>query len=191
LQKPPKNHLVDLVGAALLKQVADEFRQSRDPYGKAWAPVKRTREKDRLAREKRAAEGKAAKADKPLVDSGRMRGSVSFKAGSSDLVRIFIPVDYASYHQQGTNPTKTHTRKGGVLAFDPKTNRFISKRRKRTEGMESVGVRFFKSYNRMAGAIKRRQMLPEEDTGGLGSIWTTAIAKVCKRAMVAWAKGTR
>jgi phage gpG-like protein len=85
-------------GAALMKQVSDEFRESRDPYGKAWAPVVRDRGRDRRARAKRTAAGKKPKADKPLIDTGRMRASVTAKVTGSD-VRIVIPVNYASYHQ--------------------------------------------------------------------------------------------
>lgn len=89
------------VSAALMKEVADEFRQSRDPYGNLWAPVHRDRAKDRRARARRVAKKLAARADKPLIDTGRMRASVIARVIGSE-VRVAIPVEYASYHQYGT-----------------------------------------------------------------------------------------
>lgn len=93
--------LTKRLGVAFMKEVADEFRQSRDPYGKPWAPVVRNRKRDRRARAKRAAAGKPPKADKPLIDTGRMRASVVARTERS-TVRIAIPVQYASFHQDGT-----------------------------------------------------------------------------------------
>jgi phage gpG-like protein len=110
------------VAAGFMKEVADEFRRSRDPYGNPWAPVNRSRGKDRRARARRLAAGKPVKADKPLVDTGRLRGSVVARAVGTE-VRIALPVEYASYHQYGTR------------------------------------------------RIKRRQILPEADTGGLPPRW--------------------
>jgi phage virion morphogenesis protein len=78
------------VGAALVKQVADEFRESRDPYGRAWAPVFR-----RVKGRKGLVQGK------PLIKTGRLRASVVAKISGSE-VRIALPVEYASYHQFGT-----------------------------------------------------------------------------------------
>lgn len=97
--------LAKVLGVAALKQVADSFRQSRDPYGKPWAPVFRNRARDRRSRASRARRGLAARADKPLVDTGRLRGAATAPASmstSSVGVRIAIPVEYASHHQYGT-----------------------------------------------------------------------------------------
>lgn len=120
--------LAKRIGAAFVKQVADEFKESRDPYGNAWAPVMRDRLKDRRARARRVKQGKAPKADKPLIDTGRLRASVVARTDGG-TVRIALPVEYASYHQYGTR------------------------------------------------SIKRRQILPESDTGGLGPRWSTAASK--------------
>ena len=94
--------LAQRLGAVGMKLVADEFRESRDPYGKPWAPVQRNRAKDRKARARRAAAGKPAKADKPLIDTGRLRASVTAARTSGSTVRITLPVSYASFHQTGT-----------------------------------------------------------------------------------------
>jgi phage gpG-like protein len=89
------------VAAGFVKLVADEFRQSRDPYGNPWKPVVRARGKDLRARARRLAAGKPVKSDKPLIDTGRLRASVVARADGS-TVRVALPVEYASYHQYGT-----------------------------------------------------------------------------------------
>ena len=93
------------VGAALVKTVADEFKQSIDPYGQPWAPVQRNRRRDRKARNRRIARGLAVRSDKPLIDTGRLRGSLGFTA-SGGQVRVFLSANYASYHDLGTRRIK-------------------------------------------------------------------------------------
>jgi hypothetical protein len=93
-----------LAGTAI-KMLADEFRQSRDPYGNPWKPVFRNRARDRRARGRRAAAGRPARSDKPLIDTGRLRAAATASGvdtSSGSTVRISIPVEYASYHQDGT-----------------------------------------------------------------------------------------
>lgn len=97
--------LAKRIGAAAIKQLADQFKQSRDPYGNPWAPVNRMRKRDTEAKARRSASGRFLPADKPLVDTGRLRGAATAKAAnasSGSVVRIVIPVEYASYHQSGT-----------------------------------------------------------------------------------------
>jgi hypothetical protein len=93
--------IAKLVGVALTKLVLDGFRLSEDQYGDAWASVERNRARDRKAKSRRARAGKPAKSDKPLIDTGRMRASVTHVVSGGD-VRVVIPVEYASYHQEGT-----------------------------------------------------------------------------------------
>jgi hypothetical protein len=97
--------VAERVGVALVKEVMDEFRESRDPYGKPWAPVHRNRRRDRAARNRRIARGLAPKADKPLIDTGGLRASTGFKVTGSS-VRVFLSKDYASYHDKGTRRIK-------------------------------------------------------------------------------------
>lgn len=66
----------------VLKLLADEFRGSRDPYGRVWKPVRRR--------------------GKPLIDTGRLRASATGVRAEGAAVRVSIPVEYASYHQFGT-----------------------------------------------------------------------------------------
>lgn len=94
-------------GPALTKLVADEFRASADPYGKAWQPLKRERTKNRKARLKQQKRLKrsipfAHSQQKPLVDDGDMRNSVYARA-SGATVAIHIPMKYARFHQTGTH----------------------------------------------------------------------------------------
>jgi len=91
------------------KLLADEFRQSCDPYGRPWAPVFRRRAKDRKARQRaylrasRAGKDLSSVRDKPLLDTGRLRAAATAsQLTQGTTVRVVIPVEYASYHQYGT-----------------------------------------------------------------------------------------
>lgn len=99
------------VGAALVKQVADEFRESRDPYGKPWAPLKTERARNVKANARAAKKGKPPRAGKPLIDTGRMRASVTALVSGGD-VRVVIPTKYASYHQDGVSHRVPSARAG-------------------------------------------------------------------------------
>lgn len=101
--------LAQTMGVAGLKQASDSFARSRDPYGRPWRPLKYRR-------------------GKPLLKTGRMRGSMSIGPRPRGF-EIVITADYASFHQGGTS------------------------------------------------RIPRRQILPEQDTGGLGPLWTKALGK--------------
>lgn len=120
--------LAQRLSATAVKLVADEFRGSKDPYGKPWAPVVRNDARTRKAKRRRAKAGKPIRADKPLVNTGRMKNSVNGQPYGVGF-RISIPVVYAKTHQYGR------------------------------------------------GAIKQRQMLPEDNTGGLGPKWKVAFAR--------------
>jgi phage gpG-like protein len=92
------------LAASAMKLVADEFRDSKDPYGRGWLPVHRDRPRDRRARASAMRRGnwqRAMRPDKPLVDTGRMRSAVVAYADGT-TVRVSIPVEYASFHQYGT-----------------------------------------------------------------------------------------
>jgi phage gpG-like protein len=84
---------------------------------------------------------------KPLVDTGRMMRSRTAQANGPTIL-VTIGTNYAAYHQYGTGGRRT----GGA--------------RKGRKGRA-----------RGPGGIPRRQMLPEAETGGLGSIWTEAFNK--------------
>lgn len=74
-----------LTGTAV-KLLADEFRKSQDPYGTPWRPLK-------------------YRQGKPLLDTGRLRAAAVGQPAdltTGAVVRVVIPVEYASYHQDGT-----------------------------------------------------------------------------------------
>jgi phage gpG-like protein len=73
--------LARVLGATALKQLADEFRGERDPYGKAWAPLQ-------------------LRKGKILRDTGRMAASAAVvpRPGGFELV---ISAHYARTHQKG------------------------------------------------------------------------------------------
>jgi hypothetical protein len=124
--------LAQRMAAAGLKQLADQFKGSVDPYGEPWAPVVRKRARDTKAKARRAKSGRFVPTDRPLVDTGRLRAAATgaqANQSSGSLVRITIPVEYASFHQEGT------------------------------------------------ARIKRRQILPEASTGGLGPRWSKAFER--------------
>src|SRR3954468_6485648 len=89
------------VAALVQGEIGKEFRNSVNPYGEPWKPVFRNRKRDRNARARRAARGLAVKSDKPLIDTGRLRASVTVTVQGGS-VRAALPVEYASYHQEGT-----------------------------------------------------------------------------------------
>jgi hypothetical protein len=87
------------VGA--MKLVGDEFRGQHDPYGDAWAPLKRERTRDRRARMRALRAGRTPRGSKVLHRTGRMENSIGATA-SGGLMRVLVPVEYAQYHQVGT-----------------------------------------------------------------------------------------
>lgn len=122
-----------------LTQVKFGFRESRDPYGNPWAPLKRR-------------EGK------PLLDTGRLRNSFA-TANTSTGFRIGSSVSYAGFHQGGTSG---HSKSEGG-----RTGRFPKKTRKGGQRQLTLG----------GGGIPARPMVPTEDRGGLGPIWSAAFTK--------------
>lgn len=68
------------VGQLLESRIRRSFKDSSSPYGNSWAPV--------------------ARGGKPLVDTGRLRSSITYVAGK-DYVRIGTNVVYAAMHQFG------------------------------------------------------------------------------------------
>jgi len=96
---------------------------------------------------------------KPLLDTGRMR-SATVVAANGPTIQITIGTTYAKYHQDGARTRKPNPDRRG---------------------------RIRKSSARV-GSIPRRQMLPEESTGGLGFTWYRAFSRDVK-AVVAKALG--
>lgn len=95
LTKPSlRQDLSKVVGAEALAQVQLGFRESRDPYGRAWA-------------------GLVLRSGKPLLDTGRLRNSFSAQVTSTGF-EIGTAVRYAATHQGGATITP---KKGKFLKF--------------------------------------------------------------------------
>ena len=76
----------------LAAKVQKGFDKSKSPYGMQWAPVKR--------------------AGKPLIDTGRLRKSITSKTVNrvrDGEIRFLIGAPYGKYHQNGTQTIKKRT----------------------------------------------------------------------------------
>jgi len=77
--------LMTTIGVAMKAQTVRRFHEGVDPDGKAWEPSKRAA---------------AAKGGKALVDTGRLRNSISYSAAPLE-VHVGSNVEYARIHQLG------------------------------------------------------------------------------------------
>lgn len=148
--------LAQRLGATAQKLVADEFRHSKDPYGKAWKPL-------------------ALRVGKPLLDTGRMRNSVTTQPYGRGF-RLTIATQYAGTHQYGA--TITPKNPGGSLRFKVES---------RAKGRKTTSRWFFLKK----AVIPRRQMIPMSSTGGLGPIWGKAFKDTAKRFVQQKLRGPR
>lgn len=153
-----RTDLAAVLGATAMKQVADEFRQSRDPYGTPWEALK-------------------SRKGKPLLDTGRMAASVNVQP-QADGFLLNIPTSYAPVHQYGAQ-VKPHSRIAKrTLWHNPKTGRIVA----RTTRLKLVTESSFSRQTFGKGiTIPRRQMVPEKATGGLGPIWGRAFSRETSR----------
>lgn len=74
--------LFEIVGQKWEQQIQKSFVESKDPYGKAWAKVDRD--------------------GRPLLDSGRLVGSINYTINQGKLI-VGSPVIYAKVHNEGLN----------------------------------------------------------------------------------------
>lgn len=84
--------LLTNIGVTMKGQTIRRFQTGKGPEGNAWEAVKNPR-KDSKGRPRK---GRAS----PLVDTGRLRNSISFSAGEFD-VHVGSNVEYARIHQLG------------------------------------------------------------------------------------------
>jgi phage gpG-like protein len=92
--------LAQLVAVGGVKLTMDVFRNQRDPYGRALAPLARERSRDRFARLRAESRGQKARGQKILIDTGRMRNSTA-PIYMGRLGGVAIPTGYAAVHQNG------------------------------------------------------------------------------------------
>ena len=79
------------------------FKDTEDPEGNQWLPLKypRSRKRDKAAKSKRSKSGKSSSKDKPLNDSGNLKRSIK---SNFDLesIRVGTNLEYAPPHQLGS-----------------------------------------------------------------------------------------
>ncbi len=97
--------LAQVLGAAALKELADEFREERNPYGEKWAPLKLRR-------------------GRILRDTGRMAASAAVSPGPNGF-ELSITASYAGTHQEGATIVPRRAR---VLRFQVGRRTYFAKR---------------------------------------------------------------
>lgn len=147
-----------------LAQTQACFRESRNPYGQPWEPLK-------------------SRSGKPLLKTGRGRASIAV----SDLnpadgsFRIGTNVRYMGYHQRGVDAT--FTRKPSSRLQATKGGRFLSRRRAGSSRAKSVAfVRLNYRGGQVHLVIPQRAFLPIAGRG-LGPIWAPAFQRVALDVM--------
>jgi phage gpG-like protein len=78
------------IGSDIVADSALRFRGSRDPYGVPWRPLARST----VARRRKGS-------SQPLLDTGRLRSSISYRLLGSTGVEVGTNVRYAAIHQFG------------------------------------------------------------------------------------------
>ncbi len=145
------------LAAEALSQVVKGFRQSRDPYGAAWAALKR-------------------RSGKPLLDTGRLRNSFNATPTSQGF-KVGSNVKYAGIHQNGATYNK-HS-KAGVRAIRVPLKRGRKKSKKR-----AVAILFVATGKRV---LPSRKMVPTSGRLGpiwrdaFGRIFAKAVAQQMKK----------
>lgn len=160
------------LSAAALQLIADGFRGERDPYGKPWAPLKH-------------------RVGKILRDTGRLASSF-VATPTSDGLSIRTNVAYAAVHQYG-GTVKAHRREARVLFVNVNKGRFVSPGKARKKGgalRKGVAAHFLDAYTQGGFVIPQRQMVPMDETGGVGPIWGRALRRAANRFIRTWLEGT-
>lgn len=152
-----------------LRQSQACFRESRNPYGEAWAPLKH-------------------RDGKPLLKTGRGRGALAIADLSPTGFRIGTNVRYMRAHQEGVD--KTYARKpSSRLQFVGANGRFA-----KTKRVTSSGRARSLSFRRLTFnggethlVIPQRAFLPIPGRG-LG-LWQPAFARAGQLAIDRFLKG--
>jgi phage gpG-like protein len=136
-----RRDLSDVLGAAAMKVLKDQFRASVDPYGRPWLRPK-------------------LRNGQPLRNTGAMEASANFQADESGF-RLSIPVRYAMTHQRGANILP---KRGKYLRFKA-AGRFYTLKAARIPRRQLVPERetgglgpiWAAAFDRAAGELLRRK----------------------------------
>lgn len=82
------------IGAGVVADAQLRFKDSKDPYGAQWQRLKASTIAGRR-------KGPGAGQAKPLLDTGRLRNSVTYRLDGPSAVVVGTNVDYAAVHQFG------------------------------------------------------------------------------------------
>lgn len=151
------------VAVAMATEVQLTFRKEQTPDGDKWSPIKGSKRR----------KGKGKRGNKILRDTGRLANSIT-GTSSGDTVMVGTNVEYAPYHQFGTQGRKSASsrqqpvRAGG--GFQP----FISKAKAAKKKSGSVAFRTL-NFKEGGGKIPARPFLPLE---GLPKAWQDSAARV-------------
>lgn len=156
--------LVKVIAAEAITQAQLSFRESRDPYGTAWAPLKHR-------------EGK------PLLLTGRLRSSIAVQMSGPTAFRIGTNVHYALFHQQGVD--KVFTRKARSQVAIRRTSGKGAGRFEKLRGRKSIPRRaevIHFAERSMHLVIPRRAFFPDAER--LGPIWSKAFVDAGNAALL-------
>jgi phage virion morphogenesis protein len=122
------------IGAGIVADAQMRFKDSRDPYGQGW-----------LALSRRTIAQRRKGSNKPLLDTGRLRNSISYRLVGADAVDIGTNVAYAAIHQFG-----------GVIQHHPQSRlvRLRQVKVKRQDGTSYLATRFAKDSHKKARAAR-------------------------------------
>lgn len=118
------------IGGTVVADAQMRFKASKDPYGVPWR---------RLAR--RTIAQRRGKSDKPLLDTGRLRNSITYRLIGQHAVEIGSNVEYAAIHQFGG--TVQH----GARSLKVRLRQIVVKR---ADGTSYKAARFAKDTHKRA-----------------------------------------
>lgn len=124
------------IGANIVADAQMRFRDSKDPYGSLWERLKAST----IARRRKGTGGGGVK---PLLDTGRLRNSVTYRLLGGAGVEVGTNVRYAAIHQFG-----------GAINFAARSQlvRLRQVKATRKDGTSYLSTRFAKDSHKRATA---------------------------------------
>lgn len=156
LAGPDRVVLQKRLGQDAIREAQEGVRKSRDPYGNTWAPL-------------------TSRTGQPLRRTGNnIQRSWTAGGETPDSFRFGSRFRYLATHQYGAviRPVRAKALRFGVegQAIYASTSR----------GIRQVGAESRFVYARKV-TIPRRQLVPEQSTGGIGPKWMKSFAAVVNR----------
>lgn len=147
-----------------IKLVHRGFREQVAPDGTPWAPLKR----------QRGRQGKKKRGDRILRDWGSLRNSFTMRDASADGFVVGSSVQYAQYHQFGTQGRKKPATR--VQAVN-KRGKFMKHSKAAKQKRGAVAFRIL-NFQAGGGKIPARPMLPE---GELPERWAKPLERAARK----------